>query len=88
MKNYDPPQRKGGAIRGHGSGGMTQTPINWHRLILALQENRQPDWDVYDSVTSAAIIPLTEASVADKSRPVDFPDFTKGKWESRLPLYG
>ncbi|WP_162340817.1 Gfo/Idh/MocA family protein [Cyclobacterium salsum] len=87
MKNYAPPERKGGAIRGHGSGGMTQTPINWHRLVLALQENKQPDWDVYDSVTSAAIIPLTGTSVADKSRPVDFPDFTRGKWETRPPLY-
>ena len=87
VKNYNPPQRKGGTIRGHGSGGMTQTPINWHRLIQAIRENTQPDWDVYDSVTSAAVIPLSEASVADKSRPVDFPDFTKGKWESRPPLY-
>ncbi|WP_157466666.1 hypothetical protein [Cyclobacterium marinum] len=56
-------------------------------MILALQENKQPDWDVYDSVTSAAIIPLTGASVADKSRPVDFPDFTKGKWGGRAKLY-
>jgi len=85
-KNYNPPKRKGGAIRGHGSGGMTQTPINWHRLMSALRENKQPDWDVYDSVTSSAIIPVTEASVADKSRPIDFPDFTKGKWNTRVPL--
>src|SRR5690606_34038394 len=35
-KNYNPPQRIGGAIRGHGSGGMTQTPINWDRLMTAL----------------------------------------------------
>nr|MBI1231902.1 twin-arginine translocation signal domain-containing protein [Cytophagales bacterium] len=86
-KSYTPPKRKGGAIRGHGSGGMTQTPINWHRLIQALTEKTQPDWDVYDSVTSAAIIPLSEASVAGKSRPVDFPDFTKGAWQRRPPLY-
>ncbi|MFC4873197.1 Gfo/Idh/MocA family protein [Negadavirga shengliensis] len=87
IKNYNPPKRKGGAIRGHGSGGMTQTPINWDRLITALREDKQPDWDVYDSVTSASIIPLSEASVANKSRPVDFPDFTKGKWKTRPPLY-
>lgn len=86
-KNYNPPQRTGGAIRGHGSGGMTQTPINWDRLMTALREDKQPDWDVYDSVTSSAVIPVSEASVADRSRPVDFPDFTKGKWESRPPLY-
>jgi predicted dehydrogenase len=85
-KNYNPPPRKGGAIRGHGSND-SQTPINWHRLAEALRTDSIPDWDVYDSVSSSAISPLTEASVADKSRPQDFPDFTKGKWKDRAPLY-
>ncbi|WP_339903780.1 hypothetical protein [uncultured Cyclobacterium sp.] len=56
-------------------------------MILALQENKQPDWDVYDSITNAAIIPLTSASAADKSWLVDFADFTKGKWGGRAKLY-
>ncbi|MBL7737534.1 MAG: Gfo/Idh/MocA family oxidoreductase [Chitinophagaceae bacterium] len=81
VKNYNPPPRKGGAIVGHGSGG-SQTPMVWTRLINALRENKMPDWDVYDSVTSGAISPITEISVADKSKPVDFPDFTKGKWKT------
>lgn len=85
-KNYNPPPRKGGAIRGHGSND-SRTPINWHRLAEALRTDSVPDWDVYDSVTSSAISPLTEASVADKSRPQDFPDFTRGKWKERTPLY-
>ena len=54
--------------------------------MLALREDRITDFDVYDSVTSSAIIPLTEASVAKGSEPVDFPDFTRGKWEERLPV--
>lgn len=85
VKNYKPAPRKGGVIQGHGNGG-TQTPMPWHRLITALRENKMPDWDVYDSVTSSAISPVTEASVANKSRPVEFPDFTKGKWKTRLPM--
>ena len=85
IKNYDPPERKGGPTRGHGS-NTTKTPITWHRLIAALRENKMPDWDVYDSVTSGAISPVTEASVANKSRSVDFPDFTRGKWKNRPPL--
>jgi hypothetical protein len=79
------PPRKGGAIAGHGGGG-TQTPPNWHRLIIALRENKMPDWDVYDSVTSGAIVPLSCASVANKSQAVDFPDFTKGKWKNSPPI--
>jgi hypothetical protein len=86
VTNYNPPARKGGAIRGHGSRD-NKTPINWHRLVTALRENKSPDWDVYDSVTSSSIVPLSIASVADNSRPVDFPDFTKGKWKTRVPLY-
>ncbi len=80
--NYNPPPRKGGVIQGHGGGG-TQTPQHWDRLVRALRENRMPDWDVYDSVTSSAIIPLSCASVANRSQAIDFPDFTKGKWKTR-----
>ena len=79
--NYNPPPRKGGAIQGHGGGG-TLTPQHWDRLVWALREIKLPDWDVYDSVTSSAIIPLSCASVANRSQAVDFPDFTKGKWKT------
>ncbi|HLN55410.1 MAG TPA: Gfo/Idh/MocA family oxidoreductase [Bacteroidales bacterium] len=82
IKNYNPPPRRGGKIEGHGGGG-SETPYIWHRLALALRENKLPDWDVYDSVTSSAIAPMTEASVAEKGKPIDFPDFTKGKWKTR-----
>jgi predicted dehydrogenase len=81
ITNYNPPPRKGGKIEGHGGGG-TQTPMNWHRLVVAIRENKMPDWNVYDSVTSSAISPVTELSVANKCKPVDFPDFTKGKWKT------
>ena len=83
QKAYTPPPRE--AIRGHG-GGQSGTPFSWHRLMLALREDRITDFDVYDSVTSSAIIPLTEMSVAKNSEPVDFPDFTRGKWKERPPV--
>ncbi len=80
VKNYNPPERSR-AVRGHG-GNVKQTPLVWHRLVEAIRNDRVPDWDVYDSVTSSAISPLTEMSVAGRSKPVDFPDFTRGKWET------
>ncbi len=83
--NYNPSPRRGGKIEGHGGGG-TQTPMIWHRLAVALRENKLPDWDVYDSVTSSAISPVTEASVAGRGKPIDFPDFTKGKWKTNPKL--
>ena len=84
-KNYNPPPRRGGEIQGHGGGG-TQTPQHWDRLVRALRENKLPDWDVYDSITSSAISPITEASVAGKGKVIDFPDFTNGKWKNRPPI--
>ncbi len=73
------------AVRGHG-GGESATPLFWHRLILALREGRVSDFDVYDSVTSSVISPLSEMSVADNSKAIEFPDFTRGKWKERLPV--
>ena len=83
MKSYKPKARKT-ALRGHGGGG-TVTPVNWERLVAALRAGNVPDWDVYDSVTSSAISPLSEKSVADGSVPIAFPDFTRGKWQTALP---
>jgi predicted dehydrogenase len=84
LKAYKPKPRKQ-ALRGHGGGEMT-TPVSWVRLIAALRAGKMPDWDVYDSVTSSAISPLTEKSVAGGSTPVQFPDFTKGKWQTAMPF--
>jgi hypothetical protein len=84
LKSYTPTARKA-ALRGHGGGG-TFTPVNWERLVAALRAGQMPDWDVYDSVTSSAISPLSEKSVAGGSTPVPFPDFTKGKWQTAKPF--
>jgi predicted dehydrogenase len=83
LKSYNPPPRK--SLRGHG-GGTARTPLTWHLLVEALREGKEPYFDVYDSVTSSAISALTEASVADRGRPVRFPDFTRGKWKTRGPI--
>ena len=84
IKNYNPAPRKA-AIRGHGGNGTT-LPLTWHLLIKALREDKMPYFDVYDSVTSSVIFPLSNQSVAGRSKTIDVPDFTKGKWKTRKPL--
>jgi predicted dehydrogenase len=81
-KGVDPSRFK--TSRGHGGGATT--PIMWERLVKALRLGEPPDQDVYDAVTWSVISPLTERSVAAKSRPVDFPDFTRGKWKNTPPI--
>ena len=60
--------------------------LEYYRLVEALPSGNAPDFDVYDAATWSSIAVLSEKSVADRSRLVDFPDFTKGKWKTTPPI--
>ncbi len=60
---------------------MTTTPLTWYLLVRDLRNDEIPYFNVYDSVTSSVVSPLSEQSVANRSQPVDVPDFTGGRWE-------
>ena len=81
-KGVDPNKFK--SSRGHGGGNTTQ--MMWARLVEALRQGKQPDQNVYDAVTWSVISPLSERSVASKSAPIPFPDFTGGKWKNTPPI--
>ncbi len=66
---------------GH-SGGDYMT---LQQFVKAVRNKTQTPIDVYDSAAWSVISPLTERSVASKSAPVDFPDFTRGQWEKTKP---
>ena len=42
--------------------------------------------NVYDAATWSCISELTEQSVANRSRTMDIPDFTRGLWKDTPPL--
>jgi hypothetical protein len=44
--------------------------------------------DVYDAAAWSAISPLSEKSIASGSKPIDIPDFTRGKWKTNQPIFG
>jgi predicted dehydrogenase len=69
---------------GAGHGGMDF--MEDYRLIKCLREGTATDMNVYDAASLSAVIGLSEISVANRSRSVDFPDFTRGRWESYPPL--
>jgi hypothetical protein len=71
--------------RGAGHGGMDY--IEDFRLIDALRHGRPLDMDVYDAAAWSAVTPLSERSVASKSRAVNFPDFTRGGWKTPRALH-
>jgi predicted dehydrogenase len=70
--------------KGAGHGGMDF--VMNYRLIQCLLNGEQPDMDVYDAAALSAVIELSERSIANRSKSVDFPDFTRGKWRSRPPF--
>jgi hypothetical protein len=64
--------------RGAGHGGMDY--IEDHQLVKALHEGKPTEMNVYDAAMLSVVTPLSEWSVANRSRPVDVPDFTRGRW--------
>lgn len=67
-----------------GHGGMDFI-MDW-RLIDCLRNGLPLDQDVYDGALWSSIAPLSEKSVANRSRTVDIPDFTKGNWQTNKPV--
>ena len=74
----------GEKAKNFGHGGADY--IELYRLIDSLRKGRLPDMDVYDAATWSVICDLSQRSVAKKSSPVDFPDFTRGAWKKRRTL--
>jgi len=86
LEEFDHPLWQAIAKRsaGLGHGGMDY--IEDYRLIQALRTGTPTDMDVYDAAAWSVVSELSEQSVANRSRPVDFPDFTRGKWQTNPPL--
>lgn len=72
------------AVKAGGHGGMDFVML-W-RIVYCLRNGEPLDQDVYDAATWSVVGPLSEASVAQRGRSMDFPDFTRGKWKAMKPL--
>lgn len=86
MKQYEHPLWKkfGDVARSTGHGGSDYFCMR--DFVEAIRNGTDTPIDVYDTATWSIITKLTEESVSNKSRPVDFPDFTRGKWQNRKPI--
>lgn len=67
-----------------GHGGMDY--LEDYRLIKCLREGTPTDMNVYDAAAISAVVHLSGQSIAKRSRPVDFPDFTRGRWKTNPKL--
>jgi predicted dehydrogenase len=68
-----------------GHGGMDFFVDN--AFIECIKRKQPFPFDVYDLATWYAITPLSEKSIAE-NQVQQIPDFTKGKWKTRKPIFG
>ena len=87
MKEHDHPlwKKYEHLAEGAGHGGMDFFVIN--TFIECIKQKTEFPLDVYDLATWYAITPLSEKSIADGGKLMNIPDFTKGKWKSRKPIF-
>lgn len=69
-----------------GHGGMDYFII---REFIDCVIHKKPFYmDIYDAAMWSVLSPLSERSIAQQSKPVLIPDFTRGKWKKRTPVFG
>ncbi|HMO63479.1 MAG TPA: Gfo/Idh/MocA family oxidoreductase [Ferruginibacter sp.] len=69
-----------------GHGGMDFFVDN--AFIECIKRGVEFPLDVYDLATWYAITPLSEKSIAEGGTMQAIPDFTRGKWQKRSPVFG
>lgn len=88
LEKYDHPlwKKYEEIAAGSGHGGMDFFVL--HAFIESIKRKELPPLDTYDAAAWSAISPLSEQSVANNGETFDFPDFTRGKWINRKPVFG
>ncbi len=72
------------ATRAGGHGGMDYAMT--FRIIECLRKGLPLDQNVYEGASWSAVRPLSAWSVAHGGKPIKFPDFTRGTWQTTTPL--
>ncbi len=76
-------KNKGSVVKA-GHGGMDSLVLN--AMVEAFLEGYYPPIDVYDTATWMVITALSEQSIQNNNQTMEFPDFTRGKWENRQDI--
>ncbi|MFM7310176.1 MAG: Gfo/Idh/MocA family protein [Flavobacteriales bacterium] len=74
------------AAKTAGHGGMDFFVLN--TFIECIKRQIAFPLDVYDLATWYAITPLSEKSIQESGSAQEIPDFTRGAWENRAPVFG
>jgi len=88
LEEYDHPYwaKHGHDAENSGHGGMDYFII--HEFVDCVRKKQPFVMDMYDAAMWSVITPFSEKSIAQNSKPVLIPDFTKGRWKKRQPVFG
>jgi predicted dehydrogenase len=88
LKEHDHPlwKRWEASATGAGHGGMDYFVD--HAFIECIKRKTAFPLDVYDLATWYAVTPLSEKSIREGGQVQNMPDFTRGKWKTRQPVFG
>ena len=84
---YDHPLWKRWASEASGAGHGGMDFFVMHAFVESARRGLATPMDVYDAAAWSAVTPLSEVSIRKGGRPVDFPDFTRGGWKDRKPVF-
>jgi predicted dehydrogenase len=87
LEKYDHPLWKKYAEKATGSGHGGMDFFVDHAFVESVKRGVATPLDAYDAAAWSAISPLSEASIAAGSAPQAFPDFTRGTWMNRKPVF-
>ena len=87
LEKYDHPLwvKHGDYAEGSGHGGMDFFVD--HAFVEIVKRKLEAPLDAYDAAAWSAITPLSELSIENNGEPQDFPDFTRGRWMKRKPVF-
>ncbi len=88
QQEYDHPlwRRFEAEATGAGHGGMDFFVL--HAFVESVKRQVPPPLDVYAAASWSVISALSERSIAKGSEPMEFPDFTRGRWVDRTFTFG
>lgn len=87
LQKYDHPLWKKYAAKATGSGHGGMDFFVDHAFVESIKRGEPTPLDAYDAAAWSSISPLSEASIAAGSAPQAFPDFTRGLWMKRKPIF-
>lgn len=87
LSKYDHPlwKKYGEYATGSGHGGMDYFVD--HAFVEIIKRGEEAPLDAYDAAAWSAVTPLSEKSIEGGGAALDFPDFTRGKWINRKPVF-